>query len=98
MTTLAHFYAVTLALQLHLPSPGLAYYPKMRMEAIESLAVEIKELKQTINLKGVDNVKELMGFPCEIATQFRSRLQMAEQAHGTMNILTGGTMSMAVHG
>lgn len=94
MVTLAHFYAVTLAVQLHLPSPGPAYYPKMRMEATESLAAEINHLKQTINPEGVDNAKELMGFPCEIATHFRARLQMAEEAHGTSNILAEGTMSM----
>lgn len=59
MVTLAHSYAVTLALQLHLLSPGPAYYPKMRMDAIESLAGEINELKRTINPEGVDNAIEL---------------------------------------
>ena len=95
MVTLAHFYAVTLAVQLHLPSPGPAYYPKIRMEAIESLAGEINDLRQTIKPEGVDNAVELMRFPWEIAAHFRARLQMAEQAHGTMNIQAGGTMSMA---
>ena len=95
MTTLAHFYAVTLAVQLHLPSPGPAYYPKMRMEAIESLAGEINDLKQTFNPEGISSAVELMRFPREIATYFRDRLQMAEQAHGTTNVPTGGTMSMA---
>ena len=94
MITLAHFYTVTLAVQLHLPSPGPAYYPKMRMETIESLAGEIHDLKETINPEGVDTAIELMGFPCEIARHFRARLQMAEQAHGTMNIPAGSTMSM----
>lgn len=95
MTTLAHFYAVTLAVQLHLPSPGPAYYPKMRMEAIESLAGEINDLKQTVNPEGINNAIELMRFPREIAAHFRDRLQVAEQAHGTTNIPAGGTMSMA---
>lgn len=95
MMTLAQFYAVTLAVQLHLPSPGPAYYPKMRMEAIESLAGEIDDLKQTVNPEGIDNAIELMRFPREIAAYFRGRLQMAEQAHGTANVPTGGTMSMA---
>ncbi|KAL9073966.1 MAG: hypothetical protein Q9161_002588, partial [Pseudevernia consocians] len=95
MVTLAHFYAVTLAVQLHLPSPGPAYYPKMRMEAIESLAGEIKELKRAIKPEGVDNAIELMRFPCEIATHFRGRLRMAEQVHGTVNIPAGESMSMA---
>ena len=95
MVTLAHFYAVTLAVQLHLPSPGPAYYPKMRMEAILSLAGEINELKRAINPEGVDNAIELMRFPCEIATHFRGRLRMAEQVHGTMNIPAGESMSMA---
>ena len=94
MITLAHFYAVTLAVQLYLPSPGPAYYPKMRMETIESLARETNDLKQTVNLEGVDNAIELMAFPCEIATHFRARLQMAEQAHRTLNVPAGGTMSM----
>ena len=89
MITLAHFYAVTLAVQLHLPGPGPAYYPKMRMEAIESLAGEVNELKRTINPEGIYKAIELMGFPCEIAAHFRSRLQMAEQAHGTANIPAG---------
>lgn len=95
MTTLAHFYAVTLAVQLHLPSPGPAYYPKMRMEAIESLAGEINDLKQTSNPEGISSAIELMRFPREIATYFRGRLQMAEQAHGTTNVPIGRTMSMA---
>lgn len=94
MITLAHFYTVTLAVQLYLPSAGPAYYPKMRMETIESLAGEINDLKQTINPEGVDNAIELMGFPCEIATHFRARLQVAEQAHGTLSVPAGGTMSM----
>lgn len=95
MVTLAHFYAVTLAVQLYLPSAGPAYYPKMRMEAIESLAGEINELKQSINPERVDKAVELMGFPCEIAAHFRARLQIAEQAHGTSNTMAGRTMSMA---
>ncbi len=95
MITLAHFYAVTLAVQLHLPSPGPAYYPKMRMEAIELLAREINELKRTINPEGIDNAIGLMRFPCEIAANFRGRLQMAEQAHGIVNIPAGASMSMA---
>ena len=94
MITLAHFYTVTLAVQLYLPSPGPAYYPKMRMETIESLAGEINHLKQTISPEGVDKATELMGFPCEIAAHFRVRLQMAEQAHGTTNIPEVATISM----
>lgn len=94
MITLAHFYTVTLAVQLHLPSPGAAYYPKMRMETIDLLAGEINHLKETINPEGVDNAIELMRFPCEIAAHFQARLQMAKQAHGTTNILAGQTMSM----
>ena len=95
MVTLAHFYAVTLAVQLYLPSPGPAYYPKMRMEAIESLAGEINELNKNRKPEGVDKAVELMEFPCEIAAYFRARLQIVEQAHGTSNILAGRTMSMA---
>ena len=94
MTTLAHFYAVTLAVQMHLPSPGPAYHPKMRMEAIESLAGEINDLKQTVDPEGIDNAIELMRFPCEIAAHFRDRLQTAEQVHGTTDVRAGGTMSM----
>lgn len=94
MMTLAHFYAVTLAVQLHLPSPGPAYYPKMRMEAIESLAEEIDELKRTISPEGIDNAIELIQFPREIAAHFRGRLKMAEQAHETTNFPAGETMSM----
>lgn len=66
MMTLAHFYAITLAVQLHLPSPGPAYYPIMRMEAIESLAGEINDLNKTILAEG-DKAIELMGFLREIA-------------------------------
>ena len=95
MVTLTHFYTVTLAVQLHLPSPGPAYYPKMRLEAIESLAVEINDLKQTVNPEGIDTAIKLMSFPREIAAHFRGRLQLAEQAHGTTNIPAGGTMSVA---
>ena len=93
MVTLGHFYAVTLAVQLHLPSPGPAYYPKMRMEAIETLAEEMKHIKQTTNPRGVDNAIELMKFPCEIATHFRRRLQMAEQVHGTTDISARETIA-----
>ena len=95
MTTLAHFYAVTLAVQLHLPSPGPAYYPKMRMEAIESIAREIRELKQTSNPASVDTAIDLMGFPCEIAAYFRARLHAAEQAHASVGVPTEGANSMA---
>ena len=94
MITLAHFYAVTLAVQLHLPSAGPAYFPKMRMEAIESLAGEIRDLKCTVNPEGVDNAMELMAFPCEIAAHFRGRLEMAE-AHVTANFPAEESMSMA---
>ena len=89
MVTLAHFYAVTLAVQLHLPSPGPAYFPKMRMEAIENLAEEMKDIRQTTNPGDVDKAIELMKFPCEIAAYFRGRLQMAEQAHGIADIAVG---------
>ena len=95
MTTLAHFYAVTLAVQLHLPYPGPAYYPKMRMEVIEALAQEVDELKRNTNPQGIDNAIELMGFPCEIAAYFRGRLRMAQQNYATKDAPAGGTMSMA---
>ena len=93
MVTLAHFYAVTLAVQLHLPSPGPAYFPKMRMEAIETLAEEMKDIRQTTNPRGVDEAIELMKFPCEIATHFRGRLQVAEQVHGTTDIPAGESIA-----
>ena len=93
MVTLAHFYAVTLAVQLHLPSPGPAYYPKMRMEAIETLAEEMRNIEQTTNPRGIDKARELMEFPCEIATYFRSRLQMAEQVHGTRDVRAGESIA-----
>ena len=93
MVTLAHFYAVTVAVQLHLPSPGPAYFPKMRMEAIETLAEEMKDIRQTTNPRGVDKAIELMKFPCEIATYFRGRLQMAEQVNETTDIPAGETIA-----
>ena len=93
MVTLAHFYAVTLAVQLHLPSPGPAYFPKMRMEAIETLGEEMKNIRQTTNPRGVDEAIELMKFPCEIATYFRGRLQVAEQVHGMTDISAGETIA-----
>lgn len=66
----------------------------MRLEAIESLAEEINNLKQTTNPEGIENAIRLMAFPREIAAHFRDRLQMAEQAHGTTNIPADGSMSM----
>lgn len=81
MVTLAHFYAVTLAAQLHLPLPGPAYYPKMRMQAIEALTKEISFLKSHGQPEGIDEATELMSFPIEIAAHFRGRLELAEEAH-----------------
>ena len=81
LVTLAHFYAVTLAVQLYLPAPGLAWYPRMRMVAIEEIAREIDHLKAAADMEGIDSAIGLMRCPREIATHFRGRLQMAEDAH-----------------
>lgn len=88
MVTLAHFYAVTLAVQLHLPAPGPAYYPKMRLKAIEALASEIDSLKAPEEPQGIDDALRLMRFPIEISSYFRGRLLAVQEAHRPADIPT----------
>jgi hypothetical protein len=80
MVTLATFYAVTLAVQLKLAAPGPACYPKIRMEAIKSLADEISHIGITRAPEWIDKAMGMMRFPCEVAAHFRDRVQMAEES------------------
>lgn len=75
MVTLAPFYAVTLAVQLQLPAPGPAYYPKTCMEVIEVLAEEISDMRTNARGDGIIEAINLMRFPVEIVGHFRSRLR-----------------------
>ena len=79
LVTLAHFYAITLAVQLQLPAPGPAYYPSLRLEAIESLSSEIDRFAASVvSPEGIEKAMELMRFPKEVARYFRSTLRFAE--------------------
>jgi len=81
MVSLAHFYVVALAVQLHLLAPGPIYYPKMRMQAIKVLTADISSLEMHMHSEGIDEAIKLMRFPIETAAHFRGRPQSTEEVH-----------------
>ena len=71
---LAHFYAVTLAIQMFFPALGPAYYyPIVRIKAIEELHKALNSLHNSgVGGQETEKALELIMYPCHVAAYFRS--------------------------